>query len=208
MDSSRKLEQNVDFDAIKEEVEQEFENEFGPQDSIDPELIAPGDIEDEVGLEEVELSQAVIDTVAANDTDNNLDTDDDGTLDAADAQEEISNLPQEFTESYGTGLQGQPSDRAGRYSRRDEHRLNEPDYTLTAGDVDANYEDAEAVGEEGVGGTAATPDQDVVEELAAAVGIQTDDRSFLRTNDMLEERDDRRWELDPTSSEDYQERRD
>jgi len=35
-----------------------------------------------------------------------------------------------------------------------------------------------------------------------------DDRSFLRTQDILEDRDDRRWELDPKSSEDYQERRD
>ncbi|HEY9894555.1 MAG TPA: DUF6335 family protein, partial [Candidatus Sericytochromatia bacterium] len=61
---------------------------------------------------------------------------------------------------------------------------------------------------EAVGGTVATPDQNVVEELAAAVGIETDDRVFLRTNDMLEERDDRRWELDPMSSEDYQQRRD
>jgi hypothetical protein len=144
----------------------------------------------------------VIDTVATDDTD------DDGIVDAADDEEQVSDLPQEFTESYGTGLQGQPSDRAGRYSRRGEHLLNEPDYTLTGGDVDANYEDAETVGEEAVGGTVATPDQNVVEELAAAVGIETDDRVFLRTNDMLEERDDRRWELDPMSSEDYQQRRD
>ncbi len=35
-----------------------------------------------------------------------------------------------------------------------------------------------------------------------------DDGTFLRTNEILEQRDDRRWELDPTSSEDYQERRD
>ena len=208
MDSAKKPEQNIDFNAIREEVEQEFENEFGSQDLLDPNFSTLPDIKDEIGLEEVDLNQAVIDTVAADDTDDNLDVDDDGIVDAADDQEAISNLPQEFTESYGTGLQGQPSDRAGRYSRRGEHMMNEPDYTLTGGDVDANYEDAEAVGEESVGGTVETPDQDVVEELAAAVGIQTDDRSFLRTNDMLEERDDRRWELDPKSSEDYQERRD
>ncbi|MBD2461898.1 hypothetical protein H6G89_12645 [Oscillatoria sp. FACHB-1407] len=120
----------------------------------------------------------------------------------------MSNLPQEYTESYGTGLQGQPSDRAGTYSRRGEHMLNAPDYVITGGDVDANYEDANAVGEEGVGGTVSTPDQDIVDEVAAAVGLEMDDRSFLRTNDVLEERDDRRWELDPKSSEDYQDRRD
>lgn len=43
------------------------------------------------------------------------------------------------------------------------------------------------------------------EELGIAVGLDYDDRVFLRTNDILEERDQDRWELDPTSSEDYQE---
>jgi len=39
------------------------------------------------------------------------------------------------------------------------------------------------------------------------VGLEMDDNAFLRTNEILEERDDRRWDLDPESSEDYQERR-
>lgn len=206
MENAREPEQNADFEAIREEVEQEFEAEFPSKKAIISEPGTLPDIEDEIGLKQVDFNQGVIDTVATDDTANNLDADDDGVVDTDD-NEEISNLSQEFTESYGTGLQGQPSDRAGRYSRRGSHMLNEPDYTLTGGDVDANYEDAEAVGEESVGGTVETPDQDVVDELAAAVGIETDDRSFLRTNDMLEERDDRRWELDPTSSEDYQDRR-
>jgi hypothetical protein len=34
-----------------------------------------------------------------------------------------------------------------------------------------------------------------------------DDFAFLRTNEILEERDDSRWELDLKSSEDYQDRR-
>lgn len=205
MENAREPEQNADFEAIREEVEQEFEAEFPSKKAIISEPGTLPDIEDEIGLKQVDFNQGVIDTVATDDTANNLDADD-GVVDTDD-NEEISNLSQEFTESYGTGLQGQPSDRTGQYSRRQNHILNEPDYVLTGGDVDANYEDAEAVGEEGVGGTVGTPDQNVVEELAAAVGIETDDRSFLRTNDMLEERDDRRWELDPTSSEDYQDRR-
>lgn len=79
---------------------------------------------------------------------------------------------------------------------------------LTGGDVDAAWEQADAVGDEAVGGTAPTPDQDIVDELGAAVGLEMDDQAFLRTNEILEERDDRRWDLDPMSSEDYQERRD
>lgn len=79
---------------------------------------------------------------------------------------------------------------------------------LTGGDVDAAWEQADSVGEEAVGGTVATPDQSVVDQLGAAVGLEMDDREFLHTAEILENRDDKRWELDPMSSEDYQNRRD
>jgi hypothetical protein len=78
----------------------------------------------------------------------------------------------------------------------------------TGGDIYANQYQAEVAGEEAVGGTTPTPDQNVTEDLEAAVGLPMDDRAFLRTNEILEQRDDRRWELDPTSAEDYQERQD
>lgn len=107
-----------------------------------------------------------------------------------------------------TGIPKVPGLEQGRRMVREELR----DYTsaspdLSAGDVDAAWEQADAVGEEGVGGTVATPDQDIVDELGAAVGLEMDDRAFLRTTEILEDRDDRRWELDPKSSEDYQDRR-
>lgn len=121
---------------------------------------------------------------------------------------EIFDLPQEVTESYGTGIHTEPGYNIGTRRLRDE----EKQYTstspeLSGGDVDAAWEQADTEGEEAVGGTVATPDQSIVEELGAAVGLEMDDRAFLRTTEILEQRDDRRWELDPTSSEDYQERR-
>ena len=117
-------------------------------------------------------------------------------------------LPQDITESYGTGIKTEPGYNIGTRRLRDE----EEQYTstspeLSGGDVDAAWEQADAVGEEAVGGTVATPDQDIVDELGAAVGLEMDDRAFLRTTEILEQRDDRRFELDPSSSEDYQERR-
>lgn len=63
------------------------------------------------------------------------------------------------------------------------------------------------IGDEGVGVTVATPDQDIVDELGAAVGLEMDDQALLRTSEILESCDDRRWELDPMASEDYQQRR-
>lgn len=193
------------YEAARRDVEAEANQELGDDPTNLDELES---LESDLGLEEVELDQAVIDTVAADTSDDNLDADDDGIEDDEGTEELIDDRPQALTESYGTGLQGQPTDRAGRYSRRSDHHLyTDPEPVLTGGDIDANYEQASVVGDEAVGGTVATPDQDVVDELGAAVGIEMDDRSFLRTGDMLEQRDDRRWELDPKSAEDYQERR-
>ena len=78
---------------------------------------------------------------------------------------------------------------------------------VSGGDIDVNQYQAEVEGDEAVGGTTPTPDQNVTEYIEKAVGLEMDDRAFLRTNDILEQRDDQRYELDPTSSEDYQERR-
>ncbi len=146
----------------------------------------------------------------------------------------IEDLPEEITESYGTGISQlsevnvgegtMPSELAeytivspglsaadedaiwGQVDTVDEGEVGSgPE--LTGGDIDAAWDQAATVGDEAVGGTVATPDQDIVDELGAAVGLEMDDRAFLRTNEILDERDDRRWELDPTSSEDYQERR-
>ena len=82
------------------------------------------------------------------------------------------------------------------------------DAATTGGDIYTNQYQAEVVGEEAVGGTTPTPDQNVTENLEKSVGLEIRDRAFLRTYEMLEQRDNRRWELDPQSSEDYQERRD
>lgn len=125
-----------------------------------------------------------------------------------DSEAQIEDLPQEITESYGTGVKDLPGYNIGGRTMRDEMReYTQTSPELSGGDVDAYWQDADSVGDEAVGGTTATPDQNVTEELEAAVGLEMDDAAFLRTNDILEERDDRRWELDPKSSEDYQERR-
>jgi hypothetical protein len=207
IDRVNKSSQDVDYQAIRQEVESEMDVDSELQARLDAESGELPSLESEIGLDEVDLSEAAIDSLPPDDTDDNFDADDDGMEGEADQEELISDLPQELTQSYGTGLQGQPSDRAGswsRYSRTEQFTAASPE--LTGGDIDANYEQAYAVGDEAVGGTVSTPDQDIVDELGAAVGLEMNDRSFLRTNDILEERDDRRWELDPQSSEDYSER--
>jgi hypothetical protein len=77
---------------------------------------------------------------------------------------------------------------------------------LTGGDVDANWESAETVGDEAPGGDNPTPDQDVVDEIGRSLGVEYDDDEELRGGEEISERDRRRWELDPASSDDFDER--
>lgn len=43
---------------------------------------------------------------------------------------------------------------------------------LSGGDLDADWQRAYSTGEEGVGGSVATPDQDVVDEIGRAFGVE------------------------------------
>jgi Family of unknown function (DUF6335) len=79
------------------------------------------------------------------------------------------------------------------------------DIGATGGDIEMSQEEAETVGDEAVGGTAPTPEQDIVDDIAASLGIEIPDRKPIRVTEMLERRDDSRWELDPESAEDYKE---
>ena len=78
--------------------------------------------------------------------------------------------------------------------------------TLSGGDVDARWEDAESGGDETVGGSTATPGQNVLDEIGAATGITYGDDEELQTGQKQERRDKNRWERDPASSEDYLDR--
>jgi hypothetical protein len=79
------------------------------------------------------------------------------------------------------------------------------DAVLTAGDIDAAWDQA-AVGDETVGGSTPTPDQDIVDEIGRALGVSYEDGEPLHTTEKIERRDQERWELHPASSEDFAER--
>jgi hypothetical protein len=77
---------------------------------------------------------------------------------------------------------------------------------LTGGDVDANFENAYFSGDEAPGGDNPTPDQEVVDDIGKALGVEYNDNEELKSSDKVIERDRHRWELDPASSEDYKDR--
>jgi hypothetical protein len=99
---------------------------------------------------------------------------------------------------------------AARSGRREiEEHLSEHNETgpiLTAGDVDADWEAAYSSGDEAPGGDNPTPDQDVVDEIGRSLGLEYNDNEELKGADKVEARDRHRWELDPASSEDYDDR--
>jgi len=86
-----------------------------------------------------------------------------------------------------------------------EHRGMSPD--ITGGDVDVDVEDAYFNGDEAPGGDNPTPDQDIVDDIGKALGVEYQDNEELKAVDKVTERDRKRWELDPASSEDYKERK-
>ncbi|HEY6361104.1 MAG TPA: DUF6335 family protein [Vicinamibacterales bacterium] len=97
--------------------------------------------------------------------------------------------------------------RTGRRELRerfDEHTETSPQ--LTGGDVDADWESAYSVGDEAPGGDNPTPDQDIVDDIGRAVGVEYQDNEELKGADKVARRDKHRWELDPASAEDYDDR--
>lgn len=76
-----------------------------------------------------------------------------------------------------------------------EHHETGP--AASAGDLDADWQRAQSSGEEAAGGSVSTPDQDRVDEIGHALGVEQPSAAPLRSSEeMLEERDRRYWELE------------
>jgi hypothetical protein len=96
--------------------------------------------------------------------------------------------------------------RSGRRELAEARRNhNETSPVMTGGDVDADWEDAYSVGDEAPGGDNPTPDQDRVDDIGKALGVEYQDNEELKAVDKIADRDRHRWELDPASAEDYKE---
>ena len=80
----------------------------------------------------------------------------------------------------------------------DEHNSLSPE--ITGGDIDASWQTANQAGEETVGGSAPTPDQDVVDDLGRAAGLIYRDTEPLDYDAKVLARDRNRWELNPASA--------
>lgn len=74
-------------------------------------------------------------------------------------------------------------------------RFLAPALVLTGGDIDADWTRAWDAGDEAVGGSTATPDQDIVDEIGRALGVeQAPDAEVWTSREILRERDRHRWD--------------
>jgi len=97
--------------------------------------------------------------------------------------------------------------RTGRAEIAEQLRERHGMEDVTGGDPDVDSVDAFFTGEEAPGGDNPTPDQDIVDDIGKALGVQYEDNEELKSADKLSERDKHRWELDPASSDDYKDRK-
>ena len=104
-------------------------------------------------------------------------------------------IREEFAERQGLAAGGR---------QKLEEKLNEynssMDPSLSGGDVDAAWDDSIVAGEESVGGSAPTPDQDLVDEIGEAAGLTYRDDEPLDSDKKILDRDRNRWELNPESA--------
>jgi hypothetical protein len=84
--------------------------------------------------------------------------------------------------------------RTGRRTMDDNRRRHSKFAALTAGDVDADMESAYFTGDEAAGGDNPTPDQNDVDEIGHAVGVEYQDNEELKSTDKIDERDKHRWD--------------
>lgn len=127
-------------------------------------------------------------------------------VDAGRAESDIFVPDPEINEVFEADKHGHGARSGGEQMKRELREKRGLDRDLTAGDPDAEVEDAAFVGEEAPGGGQSTPDQAQVDQIGEAVGLEYQDNEPLHTTDKVEERDRHRWELDPASSEDYKDR--
>jgi hypothetical protein len=125
-----------------------------------------------------------------------LDANTDEVLKQIDDYTEDEEVLDDFAERQGLAAGG----RQKLEEKLNEHRGVDP--TLSGGDVDAAWEDSIQVGEESVGGSVSTPDQDIVDELGEAAGLTYNDYEQLDYDKKVLNRDRNRWELNPASADD------
>src|SRR5215207_8271203 len=128
-----------------------------------------------------------------------LDANAEAVIDSINTYTDDEDIKEDFQERQGLASGG----RQKLEEKLNEHNFQDP--SLSGGDIDAAWETSVVAGEESVGSSAPTPDQDNVDELGEAAGVTYQDDEPLNSDRKILERDRRRWELNPASADDQDE---
>lgn len=151
--------------------------------------VVPEETKDRSGSNYLLNEETSLDNYAA-------DSDADAAAEEAAHYTEDKDIEDDFAERQDLAASG----RAELEEELNEHHSLSPD--ISAGDIDASWQTADGSGEEALGGTVPTPDQDVVDNLGKAAGLSYADDEPLDSDKKILDRDRHRWELNPASADD------
>ncbi len=104
-------------------------------------------------------------------------------------------IPTLRTPPSSLDLDRQPSAaRSGRRALQENQKQHNKMAAVTGGDVDADMESAYFTGDEAPGGDNPTPDQNDVDEIGHAIGVEYNDNQELRGGEEVVDRDKHRWD--------------
>ena len=86
--------------------------------------------------------------------------------------------------------------RSGRRALMENQKQHNKMAVVTGGDLDADMESAYFTGDEAPGGDNPTPDQNDVEEIGHALGVEYNDNQELRGGEEVADRDKHRWDTE------------
>src|SRR5215213_7448389 len=163
-----------------------------PEDADQFIEVVPEETDDRNGKNYLLNEETSMDTYAA-------DADADAVAEQSAHYTEDKDIEEDFAERQQLAVGG----RDELLEELDEHNFLSPE--LSGGDLDASWQTGNVAGEETVGGSVPTPDQDRVDELGAAAGLVYEDDEPLDSDKKILDRDRNRWELNPASALDQDE---
>ena len=149
--------------------------------------VIPEETDDRRGSNYILSEETSMDSYAAN-------ADADAVAEQAAHYTEDEDIEEDFAERQKLANGG----REVLLEKLEEHNSLSP--RISGGDIDAAWQDANVAGDEAVGGSVSTPDQDVVDELGEAAGLTYEDDEPLNSDKKVLDRDRNRWELNPASA--------
>jgi hypothetical protein len=184
---SREMQQDYIPDDADKEDHEFYTAVAETRDHFQVSDIGPGDVERDAPISDEEVDAELLEAAA------------EGVLHDVSQFTADEEIREEFEERQNIHA-------ASKQMYREMREYNAKSPELTAGDIDAAWEEAN-VGDETPGGLhpAPTPDQDVIDDIGRATGLTYEDDEPLRSVEKLRDRDVHRWELNPESADDIEE---